>query len=76
MRSTRTRHRFRTEVTVLRDARAWHTSRSLHRNFCWLMGIPTGVLALAIVFWLRQFTILGATDQRAVRALLSGPWTG
>jgi hypothetical protein len=53
-------------VTVLRDARAWHTSRSLHRNFCWLMGIPTGVLALAIVFWLRQFTILGATDQRAV----------
>merc|ERR1719183_1146898 len=40
--------------TLLRIARSWHTSRELHRAFCFLLMLPTGILGLAAVFWLRQ----------------------
>merc|ERR1719324_446174 len=40
--------------TLLRIARSWHTSRSLHQAFCFLLILPTGILGLAAVFWLRQ----------------------
>lgn len=39
---------------ILRVSRAWHTSRCLHQNFCFLLVIPCTVLALAVLFWLRQ----------------------
>jgi hypothetical protein len=40
--------------TLLRIARAWHTSRNLHQAFCFLLILPTGILGLAGVFWCRQ----------------------
>merc|ERR1719324_1238186 len=40
--------------TLLRIARSWHTSRSLHQAFCFLLILPTGILGLAAVFWTRQ----------------------
>jgi hypothetical protein len=40
--------------TLLRIARSWHTSRSLHQAFCFLLILPIGILGLAGVFWARQ----------------------
>merc|ERR1719313_1771704 len=40
--------------TLLRIARSWHTSRELHRAFCFLLMLPTGILGLAGVFWIRN----------------------
>merc|ERR1719191_2334103 len=40
--------------TLLRIARSWHTSRSLHKAFCFLLILPTGILGLAGVFWIRN----------------------
>merc|ERR1719321_208989 len=40
--------------TLLRIARSWHTSRSLHKAFCFLLILPTGVLGMAGVFWIRN----------------------
>merc|ERR1719235_2087287 len=39
---------------LLRIARSWHTSRSLHKAFCFLLILPTGILGLAAVFWIRN----------------------
>jgi len=40
--------------TLLRIARSWHTSRFLHQAFCFLLILPTGILGIAAVFWLRE----------------------
>merc|ERR1719324_45944 len=39
---------------LLRIARSRHTSRLLHKAFCFLLVLPTGVLGMAAVFWIRN----------------------